>query len=236
MKTGSQFASELQKLTNEQREEAITEAIIIGNQAIPDTALRYIDIDVNERLSIKVTADYLCLGTDDDPLYVPLWPVNAQRIADAWDCIMPTTKIVDIIWQHANKVNPAPWGAPYDVSMSSTTRIIAHSERVKRSTSAFRGQLVAGHKKDVVLTNKLLERKDKVAIYGWHQANGEPIQQLHLEHSNHYCDYSHGHRFVSNKCILDGNEESIEDVLKDNDLSYFLSEEGPLKLTRYPYT
>ncbi len=40
------------------------------------------------------------------------------------------------------------------------------------------GKLIAGHKKDVVITNRLLTMPKRVAIYGWHRPNGSPIQPL----------------------------------------------------------
>ena len=44
------------------------------------------------------------------------------------------------------------------------------------------GTLVAGGKKDVVLTPQLAAKPGKVAIYGWHRVNGVAIQPLYLGH------------------------------------------------------
>ena len=54
------------------------------------------------------------------------------------------------------------------------------------------GELRAGHKKDVVITNLLSERPKRVAIYGWHFPSSEPIQPLTTVHVDWYVDYSHG--------------------------------------------
>src|SRR5204862_405661 len=58
------------------------------------------------------------------------------------------------------------------------------------------GDLVAGIKKDVVVTNRLAERPNRVAIYGWHKLDGLPIQPLTIVHVNWYVDYSHGIRLI----------------------------------------
>ncbi|HCL31999.1 MAG TPA: hypothetical protein DIC52_26690 [Candidatus Latescibacteria bacterium] len=58
------------------------------------------------------------------------------------------------------------------------------------------GVLLAGHKKDLVLMRKLATRPNRVAIYGWHQLSGEPIQPVSTVHVAEYADYSHGVRLI----------------------------------------
>ena len=41
-----------------------------------------------------------------------------------------------------------------------------------------------------------LERPNRVAIYGWHYLNGQPIQPTYAGHVDWYIDYSHGIRPV----------------------------------------
>ena len=66
------------------------------------------------------------------------------------------------------------------------------------------GALVSGHKKDVVLTNRLITHPGQIAIYGWHRGIGEPIQPLSTVHGAGYADYSHGIRLVSQMAMIDG--------------------------------
>lgn len=40
--------------------------------------------------------------------------------------------------------------------------------------------LLAGHKKDLVLTRRLVGRPDRVAIYDWHRLDGRPIHPLSM--------------------------------------------------------
>jgi hypothetical protein len=66
--------------------------------------------------------------------------------------------------------------------------------------------LIAGIKKDVVLSNKVLEhqRPNRVAIYGWHTLDSKPIQPVYAGHVNWYVDYSHGIRLIAKRVKIDG--------------------------------
>lgn len=191
-------------------------------------------------LRLWVLPDYLTIGTLSDRLRVPLWPLTAQRIADAWNCVMPTTKMVTLLWHSTpNKLPPQPWGPPYDASMMSTDRIVKHNARIEQSIAS-RGidcsKLTVGHKKDIVLTNKLVIKPKQVAIFGWHMLNGKPIQPLYLGHENTYSDYSHSVRLISRICLLDDQQDDLVRLLRDPNLYTALSDEGPLQLVRQPLT
>jgi hypothetical protein len=90
------------------------------------------------------------------------------------------------------------------------------------------GLLVAGIKKDVVLTNLLKEKPHKVAIYGWHESHGQPIQSLYVGHVDWYVDYSHGVRLMSQQIIVDNQRWRVSDVLNDSRLCTLLSTEGQI--------
>ena len=95
------------------------------------------------------------------------------------------------------------------------------------------GALVAGHKKDVVLTALLGSRPGKVAIYGWHRLDGKPIQPLYTGHTDRWVDYSHGIRLVSRAVLIDGEERDMAEVLRDTALAGILSDEGVIMQARY---
>jgi hypothetical protein len=94
------------------------------------------------------------------------------------------------------------------------------------------GVLVAGHKKDVVLSNVLNQRRGRIAIYGWHYPDGTPIQPLSTAHHAAYADYSHGIRLVSQIVMLDGQPCSVYDVLQDEQRAELLSAEGVIRNLR----
>ncbi|MFQ5806613.1 MAG: hypothetical protein ACE5I3_09200, partial [Phycisphaerae bacterium] len=95
-----------------------------------------------------------------------------------------------------------------------------------------------GIKKDVVVTPLLADNPGRVAIYGWHQRNGVPVQPLHLGHVDYYVDYSHGIRLVKQQMVVNGAQMSVADALADPDLQVLLSDEGvvanPTLPTRMP--
>ncbi len=225
------------------REDMFLHALLYGHvptkmRTFVNVSTHFVDTLGKEHdLVLRVLPDYLMIGNDVDNFRVPLWPITAQKIADAWNCVLPTTKLVSIIWGAASKLSPQPWGPPYDASMMSTDRILKHNARVNVSVIALNvsvGTLLAGHKKDVVLTNQLVKKPKQVAIFGWHQLNGKPIQPLYLGHENLYSDYSHGIRLLSFECELDGCPEDLRVVMQDPVLSIAVSSEGPLQLLRYP--
>jgi hypothetical protein len=182
-------------------------------------------------------SDYLCLG-QSDYVRMPMNPHTAQKIADQYDCSLPTRKMVNDIWHASvNKLSPKPWGPPYDSSMMHTDRIGIHNGRIQNQLQGHdHTQLTSGHKKDVVLTNKLSPNNPnkRVAIYGWIQSNGQAIQQLNpKDHEDTYADYSHGVRLIANDVIVNGNPMRIKDVFSHPQLSALISDEGVLTFTKY---
>lgn len=242
--TASDFVKSIAGLDRAKREDAALAALLAGH--VPSHMREFVDVTitfadakgVGHKLVVRVLPDYLTIGTDSDKLRIPLWPLTAQKVADAWGCLLPTTKLVSIIWSAApSKVPPQPWGPPYDASMMSTERIVAHNARVE-ATVLKQGvdgtKLLAGHKKDVVLTKSLAVKPKQVAIFGWHQPNGKPIQPLYLGHENTYADYSHGIRMVSKDCLLDDQPDDLGRILQDANLCGAVSNEGALPLLRQP--
>jgi len=243
--SATQFVSLIKNVDRHKREELVLQTLLNGD--VPTHMKYYVDItqvfkDKSEnvrKLVISVLPDFLTVGNDSDYVRVPMNPLTAQRLCDAWGCTMPTTKISDIIWgATTNKLQPLPWGPPYDASMMSVDRIVVHNKRIQDQLSKVSGfdpnNVISGHKKDVVVTNRLSKQSKQVAIYGWHQLSGKPIQPLYLGHENTYADYSHGIRLVSLSCTLDDVPMSLADLLKDENLCHSLSDEGPMQSLRQP--
>lgn len=237
--TGSQFIQENLNLGGSVREQHILDAFMHGN--VPEFLRDFTEIRYSEgvnSITYLVTTDYLSIGTDEDYVRMPMNPLTAQKIADKYDCSLPTRKMVNDIWEAAeNKLPPLPWGPPYDADMEKTHRVGTHSQRIQKQLAGKNPfALTAGHKKDVVLTNKLFPKnpKKRVAIYGWHQMNGQVIQDLNTSsHEDTYEDYSHGIRLVINDVIVNGKLMRLQDVFADPKLASLVSDEGVLKFTRY---
>jgi hypothetical protein len=241
--TGSEFALSITNLERPEREERICAEIERGNvpnflRKLSPVHAESVQDGITNTAVYYVTPDYLAVGSDEDYFLTPLSPITAQKIADRLQCLLPTPKMVDEIYAAAPlKLSPAPI-APSAV-MATVPIFIQHNETIRQQrdeqlTTFPLGTLVAGHKKDVVISNKLLATHGKVAIYGWHKLDGKPIQPLYCGHADFYADYSHGIRLVQLKLIVNGVERTIPEVLADPALAGLLSDEGPILKWKYP--
>jgi len=95
--------------------------------------------------------------------------------------------------------------------------------------------LIAGIKKDVVLSGKISRdsKPNREAIYGWHKLDGKPIQPLYTGHINWWVDYSHGIRLVYQTIWVNGKPMNYIDVLKDATLQKLLCDEAWCDCYRY---
>lgn len=236
--TGTQFIESLKGLSNAQIEARIEEELTKGN--IPDflrslspVELEATGIDgVSHTGIVFVMPDYLAVGSDDDFVRMPMTPMTAQKIADAFGFTLTTRKLAnDIYRQAATKLEPLPMTEDRE----STKTFFIHNIMIQKQLEGkIRGALTAGTKKDVVITNRLKEKPNRVAIYGWHRLNGEPIQPLTIVHAATYRDYSHGIRLVKNMIRIDDTSTlTITEVLKDPHLCALVSDEGPIDPPSY---
>jgi len=240
---GSEIAQRITSLDLEAREREILTQVTEGN--VPDFLRKLCPVSVTNIVenrtnfaTVYATPDYLAVGTDADYFLTPLTPGTAQRIADLTGCSLPTRKIADAIYAAA-EVKLAPSPIPPSPAMTTVPVFATHNTIVKTQRAAFLrsaplGALVAGHKKDVVITAKLARAPGQVAIYGWHRTNGVAIQPLYLGHTASWVDYSHGIRLVRETVLVNGQPRKLGEVLADAKLAGLLSDEGPFMSCRYP--
>lgn len=240
--TGSEFVAVITDMSREAREEAVFTQIMQGN--VPAFMRNLVPVTVTESIGgtdrtavYHATPDYFAIGTNTDYFLCPMTPLLGQRIADELDCILPTRKMSDDIWKNAT-VQLAPKPIPPSPEMTTVPVFSQHNQLVWDQRSAViedhpLGALVAGDKKDVVITNRLQTQPGRVAIYGWHYQSGDPIQPLSLVHGETYADYSHGIRLVKKAMTVDGVDKDITVVLDDDDLHVLVSDEGKIPIPRY---
>ena len=242
--SGSDLIQILIPLSLREREERVYNEIMSGNIPTFLRELRSIDVVVESdglvwNLSYYVTPDYMAVGSDEDYFLIPMTPILAQEIADSLGLSLITRKMVDAVWLHAElQVEPIPIDPSSDmvtIPVFADHNELVWTQRMETIDQFPLGTLVAGNKKDVVLSNQIVDNENKVVIYGWHRTNGQPIQPLYSGHINWYADYSHGIRFAHAQCRVNGEERSVSDVLKDPGLYHLLSDEdGPMIMPRYP--
>ncbi|CAF1302410.1 unnamed protein product [Adineta ricciae] len=235
--TGTTFGNSIMNIgPNQVREDLIFAEFQAGN--IPDFMRTPIPISVtagNDTLTYWVLPDVLCVGTNADYLRTPLNPLTARRVADIYGAVLPTKKMAHQIWQAATvKLTPSPNGPPYDSTMMSTERMVFHNTKIQTALgNKTPGELISGHKKDVVITTGLLTYPQNVAIVGWWYPSGQMIQPLNYKsHDRFYKDYSHGIRLVNRMVTINGQWYDIYDVLRNAAVASLISDEGAFDATQ----
>lgn len=233
---GTSVIGQLTSTSGSARDSAIVSEVLSGN--IPDflrdlVPVTFSGTSANGRptqVTICVMPDYLAVGSDRDFVRVPMGLPAATRIAERFNMVLPTTRMVDAIYAQAS-VHLAPSPMEPGAQMSSTNYFLRHNATVEgqRARAGGRlGQLVSGQKKDLVLTNRLDSNPGRVAIYGWHRRGGSPIQPLSTVHGAQYADYSHGIRLISRRAYVNGQEVDLRDLLADSRLAGLVSSEGTI--------
>lgn len=157
------------------------------------------------KIELSVSSDYLM---DNMGVRLSLFPWEAQNLADVLQCVLPSPRLVDLIWEKADlKLEPQT----ISTNRGSQATLIQHNNLINQQINNREFVLVAGHKKDIVLSSRI--PTEKVVIYGWHRTNGKPIQPESSIHSASYKDYSHGTRLISRKVIVDGVGMDIWDAV-----------------------
>lgn len=238
--TGTDFYKMAFPFKWQQRDSFVLKEIFSGN--IPSFLKKFVAVHVQIKglstgeiinATYYVAPDYLSVGTDKDWARINITPRAAQKIADSFNCFLPTKKMVDAIYQAAKvKLEPVPMYAFRD----STPTMYQHHLIVEGQRKGREG-LIAGIQKDVVISGKLLRdsKTDRVAIYGWHKLDGTPIQPLYTGHVYWWVDYSQGIRLVYHKIKINHKWIDYIDVLKDPVLRKLICDEEYCDFYKYPY-
>lgn len=243
--SGSEFMQHIMNLPFDEREDEILKEISSGN--IPEFLRQLISIESEftdaenkiHKVKYFVMPDYLGVGSDSDFFRVPMGPLTAQKIADLFGAVLPTKKIVDDIYLHAENKPEPQFYAPIENRNELVQQFIIHNNDIDSQMIAkkqFIGNLTAGIKKDIIISSRLEDtsRTHHVTIYGWHKPDGKPIQPVTNIHIDTYVDYSHGVRLINNEFLLDGEVKKINEILTGPVLyKIFLDEDKPLKRISY---
>ncbi len=236
---GAQFIDQLAAVSVGAREAAVVAELLSGN--IPEYLRQLAPVRLtrsaagrggqHRQATICVTPDFMAIGSNDDFVRVPMDLHSSLKVAKAFGFVLPTRKMVNAIHRQADyRFRPQP--QPPGAQMSSPGYYVAHNSRIRsqrRQDSVPLGALVAGHKKTVVLTNRLNQKPGRIAIYGWLRRDGSAIQPLSTVHGAGYADYSHGIRLVSESVLIGDQHYSIYDAFADPELAVFLSREGVIE-------
>lgn len=221
--SGAAFMQRIASLPLSEREEEIYKAIVSGN--VPGFLRNTVTLKgefadsagIKHQVIYEAMPDYLAVGNDTDFCRIPINPMTAQRLATVFGASMLTAKLSDHIYQMA-QVRLTPFNyIPVGNANELVTKFQEHNtqiEKQRKEAGGINGQLIAGIKKDVILSNRIAKQPGKVVIYGWHKSGGKPIQPVYSGHVGWYVDYSHGIRFINNQVLIDGKPALFSDILK----------------------
>jgi hypothetical protein len=243
--TGNEFYHRAFAMKWKERDSFVVKEILAGN--VPSFLKKFVPVHASIadpvtnkiiKATYYVAPDYLSIGSDDDWARINITPMAAQKIADSFGCFLPTRKMVDDIYKAAKlKLEPVPLYAFRD-----STPVMWHHHLIIEGQRRGRKGLIAGIQKDVVISGKISRDPiptamgtDRVAIYGWHKLDGQPIQPLYTGHINWWVDYSQGIRLIYRKIKVNGRWMDYTDVLKDPVLQKLLCDEEYCDFYRYTY-
>lgn len=191
---------------------------------------QFVPVNLGQGVTILVSSDYVTA----QGIRLPLWPSTAQRIADRFNAILPTKKLVDVIWNAATvKVAPRSM-TPAAGQHIDDNRILAAHEAIVNGQIAGRGGLRSGHKKDVIVTKT--PHPGKMVIYGWTRPDGSVIQDPSWVHDARYGnDYSTGARLISRTAYVNGVPTPIETLFANPTTATLLNETGTMSADRLRY-
>lgn len=177
-------------------------------------------------LEYFVFPEYLSLGEDDDYFLCPMNPETCRSFMEKNNLLLPTCKMVRQIYK-ASELKILP--SPISPNSQRTNLFGIINQKIMLDKQVYtKDVFVAGHKKDVVLSNVLAGKGygDRVGLYGWFKKDGTVIQDLYCKHYRTYVDYSHGLRMVYDKALLNGVEVSLKrDILRHPELCLLLHDE-----------
>lgn len=213
---GEGFFASIARATTAEREAALEEQLLAGN--VPPFLRTLVPVRVRlggRDARVFVAPDYLAIGSDEDFVRVPLVVRTAARVAASAQALFPTVELVDAIYDAAELKLGSPPMAP-GLGMASSRYFVEHNRAIEANREARArplGALLAGPKKDLVLTARLLARPGRTPIYGWFREDGSVIQPLSLLHDHHHLDYTHGLRLVSAEAEVEGRRVPLLDHL-----------------------
>jgi hypothetical protein len=252
----TEILAELPNQKCTEREQMVLNHVLQGN--VPSWFQRWCVVPVRngqDGLSgeFYCSPDFLCVGRDDDWVRVRINPVTAELIGEHAGAVLPTRKMVKVIYAHSRMVEAQTWGEDfhkkwdyekkgncYGASMMYTARWRPHDQMIAEAMGTVRQDedvLYAGHMKNMVVGAGLSKKAGAtVGIYGWFRKDGSVIQGESINFGSHeweYTDYSHGFRLIHEDMMVNSISMNVREVLKDPELASLICDEGALKHVSY---
>lgn len=229
---GSEFVAALPEAPGPRREAAILDAVRAGHVVLDWSPIGI--RDDGHALTIWVSSDVLRIGDPCDSVRVAVTCRTHRLIAAELEALLPTPRISDLVWLHAD-VRLGVYVQPPRAAMASKSAFLRHHQQLEVELDGRSGLVTAG--KDWVISRRLAGAPGRAANYGWHLARGgrpgatpgmRVVQPLGLAHGLDHVDYSQFCRLVQRRCTLNDADADLADVLGDANLASLVSHEGPV--------
>ncbi|MGL5830551.1 MAG: hypothetical protein ACRCZE_00185 [Candidatus Altimarinota bacterium] len=247
--TGTEFMRQMQKLgnmnfkgTQARMEKLVEEEIAKGN--VPSFCrpenMKTIDLKGADGTTVKfqTTVDYLAIGSDNDYVRVPITPILAQHLSEKYGWGLPTRTMAHSIHDQADIQLTGIGLVNSDEDqeqMQGIGFIQKHNQKIEKQLgpdglARLRSgkALVAGHKKDVIISRYVIDNPNGAMDYSGLYVNGRTPVQDTPAHEWTYRDYSHGFRPIGGNVIIahpDGRTETMKyyDAIKDKKIAKILN-------------
>jgi hypothetical protein len=237
------------------RERAILDAVSHG-YFIPPTWQSVTTSARGHSATLYVMDRALRIGEPGDAATVCATATTVQAIADMLGAVCETSRIHDLSWQQATlKLEPIldPGGiAPGDPRMADTFVMRAHSDALDAAIEGREG-LIREMGKSWIVHSKMATNPRQAINYGaittrapsvdgpfrspsgltmW-QTVGTKHDAFETAPGDGHSDYSQLVLCCLDACIVDNAAASVSTLLRDPELAWLVSDEGPLHTTRY---
>lgn len=199
------------------------------------------------KIILNVTNDYLKV----DNLRIPVAGQTGQKIADNFDMVLPTPKIVDAIYHNADaKIFTPPLSSGGKIGdryysgidvvrgkISDSDSSLAYNQSIDKALEGKDPKLVGGSMKELIQPQS---SPNKLGIYGWFTPNGTPLQPANSPHDTiQHSEYGLGLRLVDKQATIvnpDGSTRkvNINELAKDPQFGKLITDTNGL--TRYNET
>lgn len=187
-----------------------------------------------------------------DGVRLPVTAAEMQHIADLLFCMLPTPKILDLVWQQADHCfDPVINVNGTIVAMSNIHEVHAEIEKKVAKAGGVSEGLVASVGKYWVVSNRLIGGKFGAKTscnYGWHSSGGayqavtpglKVWQSEGTQHNDEHLDPSQVIRLVYRMARLVApngivTKVDLHDIAKDPALAPLINHNGVLKVLRQP--
>lgn len=203
---------------------------------------------------LKVQSDVLSIGPTQDYVRLPLTPSAAQNILNLYGRLLPTPWLAYQMYRQAPvKLQVQGMVPNKGPNMKQYAEHSAFIDQQMQAAGAAPGSFLSGTKKHIVVSN--IYHPHTVLIFGWYKPppwpdvyddgshwknpTRQPQQVKSNAHADGYVDYSHGVQaigpvaYVNAPGIFVGEMPTV-DLYQHPILSKLVSNEGPLRMTRYP--